>query len=147
MSGRPDQRIGQFESDLQSGAGTLHHVETAEKTAPLPGVDPDMFQAMVNMFNSHLDANGIVDVNAIAAQVQGLSPTLLTAAAFTSAEDFANKFLSYPGSSAYQSKTMNIVCPEGVAPGQQIEVKTSAGPVLVAVPDGVAPGQEFQLQL
>jgi hypothetical protein len=43
---------------------------------------------------------------------------------------------------------MTIVCPEGVGPGDTLEVTTPAGQeVGVPVPDGMQPGEEFEISV
>ena len=43
---------------------------------------------------------------------------------------------------------MTIVCPEGVGPGDTLEVTTPAGQeVDVPVPDGIQPGEEFEISV
>ena len=44
-----------------------------------------------------------------------------------------------------QQQLVQIVCPQGVVPGQMIQVQTYKGPVNVQVPAGVYPGTPFQM--
>jgi len=42
---------------------------------------------------------------------------------------------------------MQVQCPQGVAPGQMIQIQTPSGPMNVPVPAGVAPGGMFVVQV
>ena len=46
-----------------------------------------------------------------------------------------------------QMQVMSVQVPQGVGPGQMIQVQTPAGLMQVAVPQGVMPGQTFQMQV
>jgi hypothetical protein len=47
-----------------------------------------------------------------------------------------------------EDETMTIICPEGVGPGDALEVTTPAGQqVAVPVPDGIQPGEEFEISV
>ena len=42
---------------------------------------------------------------------------------------------------------MMVTCPEGVQPGQSIQITTPSGMMQVTVPSGVAAGQQFRVQV
>jgi hypothetical protein len=41
--------------------------------------------------------------------------------------------------------TLNVKCPPGIHPGQNIVIQTGQGPMTVCVPQGVSPGSEFKV--
>jgi hypothetical protein len=40
---------------------------------------------------------------------------------------------------------VRVVCPDGVSPGDEIEIPTPGGTVLVSLPKGVRAGEEFEV--